>query len=188
MKCKALPVLLPSHVEVKNIFLPLHHDSILLPKHHPPTSIDVQYSWYGFISHYSIYALSLERLLSMAVHFKVPLTITIIRNFSYWDRLKNSLLCLNPFCFDTAARPARSRYRYHVRAGYLRHGSATNILSQTHDPRSTMHRPRYRLSETLSLGGFCRWPGPKSGSSMVAVTISNRGYVKRDPPEPRFRL
>jgi hypothetical protein len=135
MKCKALPVLLPSHVEVNNIFLPLHHASIPLPKQHPPTSIDIQYSWYEFISHYSVYALSLERLLSMVVRFNVPLTITIIRNFSYWGRLKNSLLCLNPFCSDTAARLARSRYRYHVRAEYLRHGAATNILSQTHDPR-----------------------------------------------------
>jgi hypothetical protein len=51
-----------------------------------------------------------------------------------------------------------------------------------------VHCPLYRLRGTLSLGGFCRWRGPKSGSSMVAVTISNRGYVKRDPPEHGFGL
>ena len=30
--------------------------------------------------------------------------------------------------------------------------------------------------------------GPKSGLAIAAVIIRNRGYVQRDPPEPRFLL
>ena len=32
-------------------------------------------------------------------------------------------------------------------------------MPPAHDARCTMHRPRYRLRGTLSLGGFCRWWG-----------------------------
>jgi hypothetical protein len=49
--------------------------------------------------------------------------------------------------------------------------------------RSTMHRPRYRLRGTLSLGGFCRWRGGFEVPAMISMSGHGLGLVQRDLPK-----